>query len=561
MGVSGKPIRLSKAAREFNVGISTIVEYLAKKGVDISSSPNTKLEPDMYAMLENEFASQKSVKEEALKIGIEYKDHRTITIEDQVSAEGTEDTDDFEEEVFITDTTIGTEAEEEPAKEEAAKEEVTADVVEPVEEEEETPEPEVVEEIIEPVAVEEDKPEEATEKEVTEKVEEEKTIEEPVKEEKTEAPVPEEKEEKSESEETDKPSLKVIEKIDLDKINQKTKPARKSKAEKKKEQEQKKQEEQKQKEAVAIEKKKTAKEEKAKQAKAKEAEEKLEAEKKATEAAAAKAEEAKKEPEKSNFIKTKVQKLEGPKIVDKIDLPVEKKKPVASSKDPVAADKRKKRRKRIKPSSTSQVKPEQKQQQQQQKQGRQGDDRGQRGKTRKGKKERTRPEISDEDVQKQIKETLAKLTGGGKSKAVKHRRDKRQTASQQRQKELEQQELDKNILKVTEFVTANELASMMDVQVTEVISTCMSLGMFVSINQRLDAETLSLVAEEFSFEVEFVSVDVAEAIHETGIDDEDKEEDLEPLHYYLYLGIKKEFPAYTGNSLQNVSFILIWMEM
>jgi len=531
MGVTGKPIRLSKAAREFNVGISTIVEYLAKKGVDISSSPNTKLEPDMYQLLENEFAAQKSVKEEALKIGIEFKDHRTISIEDQVKSEGDDESDDMDDEVFITDTSISKkEAKEKTAEKESEDNEEQEKTV-PAEEKT-VAEPKVIEEV---KAAEEKA---STPKpDVDDKKDEKKPADKVVSEEKVES-TPEKaevskeedaKDEPAHTDEEDKSTLKVLDTIDLDSINQKTKPTKKSAAEKKKEREQKKLEEQAKKEASTLEKKKADENAKAQAEKLKkETAEKAEA-KAADTAAKAEAEkkEKEKEPGKDNFIKTKFQKLTGPTIVDKIDLPVEKKKPVASSKDPVSADKRKKRRKRISPSSSSQVKTDQKQQQQQRK-AKPGDDRGQRGKTRKGKKERTRPEISDEDVQKQIKETLAKLTGGGKSKAVKHRRDKRQTASQQRQKEIEQQELDKHVLKVTEFVTANELASMMDVQVTEVISTCMSLGMFVSINQRLDAETLSLVAEEFGFEVEFVSVDVAEAIHDTGMDDVDKDEDLEP---------------------------------
>ena len=94
MAVSDKPIRLSKAAREFNVGISTIVEFLAKKGMEISSNPNTKLMPDVYELLEGEFESQKSVKQEASKIGLDYTDHRTISIEDQIAKQREVDEDD-----------------------------------------------------------------------------------------------------------------------------------------------------------------------------------------------------------------------------------------------------------------------------------------------------------------------------------------------------------------------------------------------------------------------------------------------------------------------------------
>lgn len=134
-------------------------------------------------------------------------------------------------------------------------------------------------------------------------------------------------------------------------------------------------------------------------------------------------------------------------------------------------------------------------------------------------------EISDEDVQKQIKDTLARLTTkGGKSKSAKYRRGKREAVSARMNVELERRQSEKNILKVTEFVTVSELASMMDVPVTDVITACMNLGLMVSINQRLDAEALVVVAEEFGFKVEFVAVDIQEAI----ADEQDKPEDLVP---------------------------------
>jgi translation initiation factor IF-2 len=126
------------------------------------------------------------------------------------------------------------------------------------------------------------------------------------------------------------------------------------------------------------------------------------------------------------------------------------------------------------------------------------------------------------DVQKQIKDTLARLTSKGKSKGSKHRREKRDQYSQKQQELAEQMEAEKSTLKLTEFVTVNELSTMMDVPVTQIISTCMGLGLFVSINQRLDAETLALVADEFGYKVEFVSVELQESIEE----EEDREEDM-----------------------------------
>lgn len=134
-------------------------------------------------------------------------------------------------------------------------------------------------------------------------------------------------------------------------------------------------------------------------------------------------------------------------------------------------------------------------------------------------------EVSEEDVQKQIKETLARLTSkGSKGKGAKYRRDKRDAIGQRMAEEAERQELQNSTLQVTEFVTVSELATMMDVSVTEVITACMNLGLMVSINQRLDAEALAIVAEEFGFKVEFVAVEIQEAIDT----DVDMPEDLEP---------------------------------
>lgn len=132
--------------------------------------------------------------------------------------------------------------------------------------------------------------------------------------------------------------------------------------------------------------------------------------------------------------------------------------------------------------------------------------------------------MSEEDVAKQVKETLARLTTKGKNKTSKYRKEKREMASN-RMQELEDQEMaDSKVLKLTEFVTANELATMMDVSVNQVIATCMSIGIMVSINQRLDAETINLVAEEFGFKTEYVSAEVAQAI----VEEEDAPEDLQP---------------------------------
>ena len=217
-------------------------------------------------------------------------------------------------------------------------------------------------------------------------------------------------------------------------------------------------------------------------------------------------------------ITTKYKKLSGPKIMgDKIDLTQfnKPKKKKEESKAGGESSDRKKRRKRIISSPGS---------------GSGGDSsvRGRGGVQRKGIGQRygaPKVEPTEEDVQKQVRETLEKLQGKSKKgKGAKYRRDKRDQHRQQTEKDLEQQELDSKVLKVTEFVTASEVATMMNVSTTEIISACMSLGIMVTMNQRLDAETLSIVADEFGYEVEFVNAEIEEAIEET----EDKPEDLKP---------------------------------
>ena len=140
------------------------------------------------------------------------------------------------------------------------------------------------------------------------------------------------------------------------------------------------------------------------------------------------------------------------------------------------------------------------------------------------KKPVVKAEVSDEDVAKLVKETLARLTNKTKNKAAKYRKEKRENVQNRLMEQEEMEQEDSKILKLTEFVTANELASMMDIPVTQVIATCMSIGIMVSINQRLDAETINLVAEEFGYKTEYVSAEVAQAITE----EEDNEEDLQP---------------------------------
>ncbi|MGN7515303.1 MAG: translation initiation factor IF-2 [Allomuricauda sp.] len=224
------------------------------------------------------------------------------------------------------------------------------------------------------------------------------------------------------------------------------------------------------------------------------------------------------EDTETGTIKTKYQKLSGPKITgDKIDLsqfkkPAKKKKEDSQKSKGGSSDggERKKRRRRIVKNGPQS-----------------GGGRNNRGGSgRKGQRSSApKVEPTEEEVQKQVRETLEKLQGkSSKGRGAKYRREKRDQHRQQTEKDLEQQELESKILKVTEFVTVNELATMMNVSSTQIISACMSLGIMVTMNQRLDAETLSIVADEFGYEVEFVTAEIEETIEEV----EDAPEDLKP---------------------------------
>lgn len=287
------------------------------------------------------------------------------------------------------------------------------------------------------------------------------------------APEPEAETAAPEAADEDKPGVKMVGKIDLDSINQKTRPDKKSKEK----------EEAPAEEAPAAEAKSAEPEE---AAPAKE-------ETPAKQETASKKED-KPEPQKAETIRAETKKLSGPNVVGKIELPVEK---------PRTSGAERRKRKRVRKVDVN------KQAQQQAK--------------NKGKKKVDKPEITEQDIQREIKETLARLSSkGGKSKASKNRRAKRDSVAQRRQEEELQAELEEKVLKLTEFVSVSELATMMNVSSTDVISACMSLGIFASINQRLDAETIQIVAEEFGYETEFVAAEVQEAIPVV----EDKEEDL-----------------------------------
>jgi translation initiation factor IF-2 len=232
-----------------------------------------------------------------------------------------------------------------------------------------------------------------------------------------------------------------------------------------------------------------------------------------------------KRPEDAETLKTAYKKLSGPKktgeTIDLTKFKNQKKKPKEKKKLPDNKDKKtsiddssisKKKRKRIhKPRPD--LKP--------------NFDRSKnlKSKGKPGRKPIIKEEPSAEEVQKQVRETLEKLQGKSKKgKGAKYRREKRDLHRQQVEKDIEQQEAESKVIKATEFVTANEVATMMDISVTQVISACMSLGMMISMNQRLDAETLTIVAEEFGYKVEFVDAEVEETVEE----ELDNPEDLKP---------------------------------
>ena len=455
-------IRLSKAAKEFNVGMGTILDFLAKKGFQVDSSPNTKLTAEMYALLVKEYQGEKEVKIEAKKLGdLSYKGG-SVSVESTMQT-AVDDNEEEESEVFIRSTTIS-------PKQGSSKPSKTV-----------TPPTTSAE----PTKTETQTEEESKKESVEEIKEEAKEV------------IKDEPKEESKEESNESGTLKVVGKIDLDSLNARTRPEKKSKAEKQSE----------------------PKKPEPKKAEPKKPEPKKPEPKKPE---PPKPEEKKPEPTPAEpkFIKTEVKKLEGPKILDKIELPEERKRskqqPVASTEG--SGDAKKKKRKRIsgKPENASgKGQPEQ-----------QGKKNPKKEKGKPQPKHEEKVELSDEEISKQIKDTLARLSPLGKSKTSKHRREKRQHVAGSMMEEQMRQQEEQSVLKLTEFVTANDLAVMMGVPVTKVIATCMGLGMPVSINQRLDAEALTVVASEFGFQVDFVSADVQEAIAEN--EEEDREEDLVP---------------------------------
>ncbi|MFN8155226.1 MAG: translation initiation factor IF-2 [Bacteroidia bacterium] len=489
-----KTLRLIKVAKEFNVGIQHVVEYLESKGVKVDSSPNAKISMEVYALLQEKYQPDKQAKLEAHEVTREKLKRDTVTIESKGTVADTREqeteTDNDEslkkslEEIKMSSSGTTKKSSKKKAEEVPAPE---AEVVVPVVAEK-TPEPAPAEpEVIKAKA--------------------------------------------------DMETPKILGKIDLDAGKKKSskkeevKPAADEAADKKKKAVAKKKEEEPVVPAEEVKPSKPVKTEKTE----KPAEPVAPVAEKKPEPPAKETPPAPEAPAAPEHIGIRVDKLSGPNILGKIELPVDgpKKKPVASSSDFEGDKKKRKRKEKGGPQGQGQG------QNQGQRPGGQGQGQGQRGPGGphgqgqrgpggphgqrrdnrpgqkggpKGQPQQPKVEPTDKEIQDQIKATLARLSGGGKSKASKLRREKRDLHAQREEARAEQQ--NEKVIQVTEFVSANELAKMMDVPVNKIISTCMSLGLFVSINQRLDAETITVVAEEFGYKVEFVSADLQESIEE-----------------------------------------------
>jgi len=419
--MAGKPIRLGKAAGELNVGIPTIVEFLGSKGIVIDPIPTSRLEQEHYDILCQEYAADQSMKEQS-KSALRREKRESLSLKDKTNEE-------------VNPTPVVDDEDEDDINLEEIKRQVLSETPQ------KAPEPKV-EEVVEAAPVQE-----------------------------APAPIAEEAPAPSEN------KVNVVGRIDLDAINQRTRPDKK---------------------------------------KEKTPEKPVQAAPVAPKAADVEPAPAPapipaptpapvpevKEPvvakaPEIETIRVARQTLSGPTVLGKIELPVARPRtPVASSSEDANNKRKRKRIKKVEVSNTPATA---------------------------NKPKAAKAEISEHDIQKEIKDTLARLSNqGGKSKASKNRRQKRDNYAQRRQEEMAMAELEEKTLKLTEFVTVSELASMMNIQPTQVISVCMSLGIFASINQRLDAETIQIVADEFGFDTEFISAELQDAI----LVIEDQPEDL-----------------------------------
>ncbi|MDE5606604.1 MAG: translation initiation factor IF-2 [Bacteroidales bacterium] len=535
-------VRLSKAAKEFNIGVQTVIEFLGKKGHEIDSNPNSKLTAEQYALLAKEYQSDKAVRQEAENIDLGLgKKKAPITVEDVKNAapEAEPAMEPEDEELRIkkvslegpakkTKTTKAkadapAEAAEKPAKKtsrKAAAEPVAeAEAEAPVAEEAEQPaetakttkkaatkkKETAVKTTAKTAKAAKAEPEAAVEPEPTPEPVQEKA--EPVAEPVAEAGADAAAVESRPAEEKPAGStLKVVGKIDLSELSAKRRRERA-----------------------------------AEQAEASRAAETAagggqvaapvaETPSVAVETAPAavetpQAEAAAPDTKPDNFIPTAKVTLTGPRLTgEKIDLGQfeRRPKPVASSRDGGNGGKKKRQRVGEKPTGNTVMggmnRPGGSMNV--------GGGNNAPGKNKKKKNNKNaHVQINEQEVEKTLKDTLARLSPLGKSKTSKHRREKRHNISQHMEEEQERMMQEQRVLKVTEFVTVNELATMMNVPVTDIISTCMSLGLFVSINQRLTADPISLLAEEYGYTVEFVDAEVLDELEHQDDDDEVGEEE------------------------------------
>ena len=499
-----KSKRLKQVATEFNVGISTIVEFLDKKGIKMENSPNAKITGEMYDLLSDEYKDERQKKDKAdnLQISIKQKTQKQEIVvnndykEKEISSNNTGHSGD----ITVKSSTFDFEQIEDNKGDNKKA----------------------------------DKPKENKQETIKQEIKEETATKQADK-----APII--NDEQSGIVQVGNQQINILGKIDLANINTKTKPDKKknkkedkssntpNKKDSKKDKSQKndkKEVEQNQKHSndKKNDKKQDIAKDNIKTEKPQENPQKLKPAQTANKENTKTVENTEEEKKKDNFIQTTYVKLTGPKLTgEKVDLsqfssPEKKKDSHKDKKDKES----KKKRKRIKTAAATPVNKDTKSQIAANKESLKKET-----KKKDRKKDRKRhTDIDNTEIEKQIKETLARLAPLGKSKASKHRREKRQGIAEQHHKELLQEAKEKNILKVTEFVTANELATMMNVPVTKIISSCMQLGMFVSINQRLDAEALQLIADEFGFKIEFVSAEVVNTLDAE--EEPDNEEDVEP---------------------------------
>ncbi len=457
--------RLGKVSQELNTGMDRIVEFLQKKGVQIENNPSAKISEEDYKLLQEEFSDGVSEKAEAKKIDmsetrmpkgkVELKTGEPAPAQPKVEEIKIEAPELKGPKIVGTIPTI-----KKPAKKVVEEPKPEPKVEKPAPKVEEKPKVEVVEKV------------EPKQPEVKPEPKVEKTI-------APEAPkAPVEEEIFTLSRTKVENNIKILDKIDLDSINSKTHPDKKTRKEK--EQERK---ERQQQQLLAKQNAQARRQEKEKQ----------EAENKRS--------------NESNFIKTEVPTLKGPQIVDKMDLD-------SDSRSGSKKDKKKRDRikgQKVKTDGTEDY-------------NKKDASRDKFGKWKNGKRV-IYDTVDDEEVEDNIKNVRRELAGmGRKTSSSKHRRDKREEIRQEMElAELEQQEQEK-ILKVTDVVSANDLSAMMNIPVLDIIKACFDIGLMVTQNQRLEADTIQMIAENFGYEVQFVSADIQEAIEEV----EDKPEDLLP---------------------------------